>query len=204
MRIALVGATGNIGSRIVAELQWRGGHQITAISRHPKAAADTPALRSVAADLSAPEQLADVLRSHQAVISSIPYAPGYSERIVSVVRASGVKRFIAVGGAGSLEIAPGKLLKDSGQIPAEWMPAVNEATALLELLRRDPGLDWTFFSPAALIGPGQRTGHFRLGTDQLIVAADGKSSISYEDYASALVDELEKPQHLRQRFTIGY
>ncbi|HSO93635.1 MAG TPA: NAD(P)-dependent oxidoreductase, partial [Candidatus Dormibacteraeota bacterium] len=107
-------------------------------------------------------------------------------------------------GAGSLEVAPGKLLKDSGNIPPEWLPAINEATELLKLLRADKQLDWTFFSPAAVIGPGARTGKFRLGGDQLITAPDGKSSISYDDYAIALVDELEKPQHIRQRFTIGY
>ncbi|HEY1724571.1 MAG TPA: NAD(P)-dependent oxidoreductase [Steroidobacteraceae bacterium] len=204
MHVAVVGATGNIGSRIVAELQRRGGHQITAIARHPKSSEQTPAVRWVAGDVTDPQPLSSVLRGHQAVISSIPYAPGYADKILSVVRASGVKRYIAVGGAGSLEIAPGKLLKDSGQIPAEWMPAVNEASALLTLLRQDKTLDWTFFSPAALIGPGPRTGKFRLGTDQLIVGPDGKSSISYDDYVIALVDELEKPQHLRRRFTIGY
>jgi hypothetical protein len=203
MRVALIGATGNIGSRILAELQRRGGHQITAIARHPKSE-QTPELRWVEGDVTDPEPLTQVLRGHQAVISSIPYAPGYAQKVLSVVRASGVKRYIAVGGAGSLEIAPGKLLKDSGQIPAEWMPAVNEASALLTLLRQDKVLDWTFFSPAALIGPGPRTGKYRLGTDQLIVGSDGKSSISYDDYVIALVDELETPQHLRARFTIGY
>jgi uncharacterized protein len=103
-----------------------------------------------------------------------------------------------------LEIAPGKLLKDSGQIPAEWLPVINEAVELLRLLRADKQLDWTFFSPAALIGPGERTGKFRLGGDQLITGPDGKSAISYDDYAIALVDELERPQHVGKRFTIGY
>jgi uncharacterized protein len=95
-------------------------------------------------------------------------------------------------------------LKDSGKIPPEWLPAINEGAELLKLLRIDKLIDWTFFSPAAVIGPGERTGTFRLGGDQLITAADGKSSISYDDYAIALVDELEKPQHIRRRFTIGY
>jgi putative NADH-flavin reductase len=134
----------------------------------------------------------------------VTFLPGSSPKLVEAIRKSGVKRYIAVGGAGSLEVAPGKLLKDSGVIPAEWLPAVNEGTALLKLLQADRQLDWTFFSPAATIGPGQRTGKFRLGGDQLITGTDGKSSISYDDYAIALVDELEKPQHIRRRFTIGY
>ncbi|HEY3731026.1 MAG TPA: NAD(P)-dependent oxidoreductase [Steroidobacteraceae bacterium] len=204
MRVALIGATGNIGSRILAELLRRGGHEITAIARQPSGAGQRSAVRWVSGDVTDPAPLTEVLRGQQAVISSIPYAPGYAHKVLSVVRASGVKRYIAVGGAGSLEIAPGKLLKDSGQIPAEWMPAVNEASALLTLLRQDKALDWTFFSPAALIGPGPRTGKFRLGTDQLVVGSDGKSSISYDDYVIALVDELDNPQHLRARFTIGY
>ena len=131
-------------------------------------------------------------------------SPGSSQKVLEAVRKSAVKRYIAVGGAGSLEVAPGKLLKDTPAIPAEWLPAINEGAELLRLLRLDSQLDWTYFSPAALIGPGERTGHFRLGKDQLVTAADGKSSISYDDYAIALVDELEKPNHIRQRFTIGY
>ena len=101
-------------------------------------------------------------------------------------------------------MAPGKLLKDTGAIPPEWLPPINEGAALLKLLQADRQLDWTFFSPAASIGPGERTGKFRLGGDQLITATDGKSFISYDDYAIALVNELEKPQHIRRRFTIGY
>jgi putative NADH-flavin reductase len=151
-----------------------------------------------------PEALAAVVKGHDAVISSAPFIPGSSPQLLEAVILSGVKRYICVGGAGSLEIAPGKMLKDSGTIPAEWMPAINEGTAMLNLLRANQGLDWTFFSPAALIGPGERTGKFRLGGDQLISDAQGKSAISYDDYAIALVDELENPQHIRGRFTIGY
>jgi uncharacterized protein len=193
MNIALIGATGKIGSKINAELLSR-GHTVTAISRNSP----------VKGDVADPTALAAVLKGHDAIISSVPFTPGTSAQLVDAVSRSGVKRYIAVGGAGSLEIAPGKMLKDSGSIPAEWMPAINEGTALLYLLRANTTLDWTFFSPAALIGPGERTGKFRLGGDQLITAADGKSSISYDDYAIALVDELEKGQHIKKRFTIGY
>ena len=202
MNIAHIGATGKVGGKILEELLRR-GHTITAISRHPKEAA-AARVTFVEGDIAEPDRLAALLKGHDAIISSAPFQPGSSLKVLDSVRKSGVKRYIAVGGAGSLEVAPGKLLKDSGAIPAAWLPAVNEGAELLKLLRADAQLDWTFFSPAAVIGPGERTGKFRLGGDQLITGADGKSTISYDDYAIALVDELEKPQHIRKRFTIGY
>jgi putative NADH-flavin reductase len=203
MKVAHIGATGKVGGKILEELLRR-GHTVTVISRHPERAPASKNLNFSPGDITNPAALAPILRNHDAVISSATFLPGSSPQLVDAVRRSGVKRYIAVGGAGSLEVAPGKLLKDSGKIPPEWLPAVNEGTELLKLLRADKQLDWTFFSPAALIGPGERTGEFRLGGDQLVTTPDGKSSISYDDYAIALVDELEKPQHIRQRFTIGY
>ena len=193
MKIALIGASGKVGSKIRDELVRR-GHAVTAISRNSP----------VKGNVNSPETLAKALHGHDAVVSSVTFFPGSSALLVDAVTRSGVKRYVAVGGAGSLEIAPGRMLKDSGNIPAEWMPAINEGTALLNLLRPNTDLEWTFFSPAALIGPGERTGKFRLGLDQLITDADGKSAISYDDYAIALVDELETPRHVRRRFTIGY
>jgi putative NADH-flavin reductase len=203
MKVAHIGSTGKVCSRILDELVRR-GHTVTAISRNPEKAPRHAGVTAARGDVLDPDGLAAVVRGHEAVISSAPFIPGYSAKVLDAVRKSGVKRYIAVGGAGSLEVAPGKLLKDSPDIPPAWLPAINEGSELLRLLRADSQLDWTFFSPAALIGPGERTGKFRLGKDQLITAADGKSSISYDDYAIALVDELEKPQHIRQRFTIGY
>lgn len=203
MNIAHVGATGKVGSKILGELLRR-GHTVTVIARHPEKAPSNAHIKTAVGDMSDPKALAAVLEGHDAIISSAPFVPGSSAGLLEAVVASGVKRYICVGGAGSLEIAPGKMLKDSGAIPAEWMPAINEGTAMLTLLRANQGLDWTFFSPAALIGPGERTGKFRLGGDQLISDANGKSSISYDDYAIALVDELETPKHIRRRFTIGY
>lgn len=203
MKVAHIGGTGKVGGKILEELLRR-GHTVTVISRHPETA---PASKNVSyspGDITNPAALAPILRNHDAVISSVTFLPGSSPQLLDAVRKSGVKRYIAVGGAGSLEVAPGKLLKDSGKIPPEWLPAINEGAELLRLLRADTQLDWTFFSPAALIGPGERTGEFRLGGDQLVTTPDGKSSISYDDYAIALVDELEKPRHIRQRFTIGY
>lgn len=203
MHIAHIGSTGKVGSKIREELLRR-GHTVTAISRHPDKADLGAGVTTARGDLDAPEPLAAVVRGHDAVVSSATFVPGSSAKLVDAVIRSGVKRWVAVGGAGSLEIAPGKLLKDSGSIPPEWMPAINEGAALLELLRGNQNLDWTYFSPAGVIGPGKRTGIFRLGLEQLVVDAAGKSSISYDDYAIALVDELEAPRHVRRRFTIGY
>ena len=203
MKVAHIGSSGKVGSKIREELLRR-GHTVTAISRNPEKTPADKNVRTAVGDITAPDTLAPLLKGHDAIISSATFLPGSSRLLLDAVLQSGVKRYIAVGGAGSLEIAPGKMLKDSGAIPPEWMPAINEGTALLTLLRATNGLDWTFFSPAALIGPGERTGKFRLGGDQLITAADGKSSISYDDYAIALVDELEKRQHVRKRFTVGY
>ena len=203
MKVALIGATGRIGSKITAELLGR-GHSVTAIVRNPDKAPGHPNVKAVTGDVTDPDSVAALVRGHDAVISSAPFNPGISLKVLETVRKSGVKRYIAVGGAGSLKAADGKLVMDNPQIPAEWLPSIKEGAELLKLLRADQQLDWTFFSPAVQIGPGERTGKFRLGGDEVVATADGKSSISYDDYAIALVDELENPRHVRRRFTIGY
>ena len=203
MKVAVIGGTGRIGTKITAELLQR-GHTVTVIARNPEKAPSEPNLKSVKGDVTDPGSVAGLVRGHDAVISSAPFIPGISAQVLEAVRKSGVKRYIAVGGAGSLKAADGKLVMDNPQIPAEWLPSIKEGAELLKLLRTDSQLDWTFFSPAVFIGPGERTGKFRLGGDDVVAAADGKSSISYDDYAIALVDELEHPKHVRRRFTIGY
>ncbi len=203
MKVALIGATGRIGSKITAELLAR-GHSVTAIVRNPEKAPSEPNLKAVKGDVTEPDRAAAWVRGHDAVISSAPFNPGISVKVLETVRKSGVKRYIAVGGAGSLQAADGKLVMENPQIPAEWLPSIKEGSELLKLLRADSQLDWTFFSPAVMIGPGERTGKFRLGGDDVVATAEGKSSISYDDYAIALVDELEHPRHVRRRFTIGY
>ena len=203
MKVALIGATGRIGSKITTELLGR-GHSVTAIVRNPEKAPSQPNLKALKGDVTEPDSVAALVRGHDAVISSAPFIPGISVNVLEAVRKSGVKRYIAVGGAGSLKAADGKLVMENPQIPAEWLPSIKEGSELLKLLRADQQLDWTFFSPAVQIGPGERTGKFRLGGDEVVAAADGKSSISYDDYAIALVDELETPKHVRRRFTIGY
>jgi len=201
MKVAVVGATGKIGSRVVAELVSR-GHRVTAIARNPASASLNVEPRPVDAfDAAA---LSEALKGHDAIVSAAPFAPGLCPSLVDAVKRSGVKRYIMVGGAGSLEVAPGKMLKDTLTLPDAVRAIIEEGTASLVRLRGESALEWTFFSPAAEIGPGPRTGKFRLGLDTLVTDADGKSRISYDDYAIALVDELEKPQHIRQRFTAAY
>lgn len=203
MNVALIGASGNIGSKITHELVSR-GHTVTAIARNPEKLSASGNVKIVQADASDPAALADVLRGHDAVISAAPFAPGLSESIIAAVKQSGVKRYIMVGGAGSLEVAPGKMLKDTLTLPEPVRKILDEAAANLRRLRGEHELEWTFFSPAAEIGPGERTGKFRLGGDQLVTDANGKSRISYDDYAIALVDELEQGKHIRKRFTVAY
>lgn len=202
MNVALIGATGNVGSRILAELLAR-GHAVTAIARNPAALAGQPGVTVKTGDVHDQPALAALLEGHDAVISSVHFTASDPVKLLEAVRASGVKRYLVVGGAGSLEVAPGVKLIDSPQFPAEYRQEAAAGSAYLDRLRGEAELDWTFLSPSAMIGPGTRTGTFRLGTDQLLVNETG-SSISYEDYAVALVDELETPAHSRKRFTVGY
>jgi len=201
-KVALIGASGNVGSRILKELSDR-GHQVTAIARDPDKIAKLPNCMAVKGDASDPAGLAALLRGHDAVVSSVPFSTSKADLLIGAVRAAGVKRYIVVGGAGSLDVAPGRRLLDQPDFKPEWRPEATAGAAFLDDLRGVTDLDWTFFSPAAYFHAGARTGTFRLGKDNLI-ASDKGSSISFEDYAIALVDELERPQHIRERFTIGY
>jgi uncharacterized protein len=202
MKVALIGATGNAGSRILAELTRR-DHTVTAIVRNPER---VPAQANVIAkkgDVFEQAGLADLLTGHDAVISSIHFTASDPRKLIEAVRASGVRRYLVVGGAGSLEVAPGLNLINAPNFPEEYRPEAAAGGVFLDLLRQEKELDWTFLSPSALFVPGERTGKFRLGKDQLLTNEQG-SSISFEDLAVALVDELEEPSHSRQRFTVGY
>jgi uncharacterized protein len=203
MKVALIGASGNIGTKIAAELASR-GHAVTALGRNAEKLPEGRGITPRALDATDVAASAAALRGHDAVISSAPFAPGLSPAIIAAVKQSGVKRYIMVGGAGSLEVAPGKMLKDTLTLPDAVRAILEEASENLKRLRGETELDWTFFSPAAEIGPGARTGTFRLGGDQLVTDAEGKSRISYDDYAIALVDELEQGAHIKKRFTIAY
>jgi putative NADH-flavin reductase len=212
MNIVLIGASGFIGSALTREALAR-GHKVTALVGHPEKLPAQPNLSAVAADVMDVNKLTAQLAGADAVISAFSghaqsdilayYVKGIGS-IVAATREARVPRLLVVGGAGSLEVAPGVLLIDSPDFPPQYKASAQGAQQALNLLRGDTALNWTMLSPPAIIAPGQRTGVFRSGLDQLIARDDGSSTISVEDYAVAMIDELEKPVHLRRRFTVGY
>jgi putative NADH-flavin reductase len=202
MKIALIGASGNVGSRIAAELSSR-GHEITAIARNAAKISALPGVKPTAVDIANTEALVPILTGHAAVISSVHFVDSDPDQLIRAVKAAGVPRYLVVGGAGSLQVAPGKLLVDSPDFPKEYEKETRAGCVFLDGLRAAEDLNWTFLSPSALFTAGERTGNFRLGKDTLLINGKG-SSISFEDYAIALADEVEKPKHPRQRFTVGY
>jgi uncharacterized protein len=202
MKVALIGASGNGGSRLLAELSRR-GHQVTAIARNPEKIVKAPGVTVKPGDIFEKSRLVQLLKGHDAVISAVHFTASDPKLLIEAVKEAGVKRYFVVGGAGSLEVAPGVKLVDTPQFPAAYKAEATKGGEFLDLLRKDKELDWTFLSPSAVIAPGERTGKFRLGKDQLLTYDKG-SNISWEDYAIAAVDELEKPAHIRERFTVGY
>ena len=210
MKVALYGATGNSGSRILKELVSR-GHQVIAIVRNPaKLPQPAPGVVIKQDDLSDSKKIAAAINGAEAVISA--YAPpqddvdaivGVTQRQVEALNHGSKVRLIVVGGAGGLNVAPGVTLIDSGYLPEPVLPIAKAHSKALNVLRAST-IDWTYLAPAAYFEPGTRTGKFRLGTDELIANEQKESRISMEDYAIALVDELEKPKHRRERFSIGY
>ena len=203
-KIAILGITGNAGSRIANELLSR-GHSVTGIARDPSKAQARAGLTLVAADATQAATLAPLLQGHDVVVSATRFVGGIdAATLVAAARQAGVPRIAVVGGAGSLEVAPGVALIDTPQFPDAYKAEAGAGRVFLQALRGEKDLDWTFLSPSALFAPGERTGKFRLGGDQLLVDAQGNSHISMEDFAIALADEIERPQHARQRFTVGY
>jgi putative NADH-flavin reductase len=206
MKISVIGANGMIGQRIVKEALSR-GHEVTAIARDPTKLQDAgiPVVKADATDaegIAAAIQGQDVLVSSYGTRSDPSEYVKVAEALVKATKQAGV-RLIVVGGAGSLEVAPGVQLVDTPEFPAAWKSLAMGHRDGLEVVRKSDA-DWTYLSPAALIEPGERTGKFRLGGDQLVVDGDGNSKISAEDYAVALVDEIENPKHRGQRFTLAY
>ena len=203
MKIAVIGASGNAGSRISAELARR-GHSVTAIARHPEKIASGANVTPTRGDVMDQAGLARLLAGHDAAISSVHFLASDPAKLIGAAKESKVGRYLVVGGAGSLEVAPGVRLVTTPGFPVAYKAEAEKGAAFLDLLRAEKELNWTFLSPSALFVAGERTGKFRLGTDQLLTASDGKSSISFEDFAVALADEIERPAHIRQRFTVGY
>ncbi|MES2943498.1 MAG: NAD(P)-dependent oxidoreductase [Pseudomonadota bacterium] len=213
MNIALIGATGFVGTPVLAELLAR-GHKVTVLARNPAKIAAQPGLSVVAADALDAAQIASAAAGHDAVISA--YNPGWSEpqihdlhlqasrAIVEGVKNSGVKRLLVVGGAGSLYVAPGVQLVDTPPFPAEYKQGALAARQALNELKTETTLDWTFVSPPIALAPGERSGNYRLGGDELMAGkGDQPAGISVADLAVAIVDEIEAPKHLQKRFTVA-
>ncbi|MBD9485551.1 NAD(P)-dependent oxidoreductase [Pseudomonas sp. PDM14] len=213
MKLALIGATGFVGSALLEEALNR-GHQVTALVRHPEKLQPHPALQARKVDVQDSATLAAALAGHDAVLSA--YNPGWGEAdireqflrgsasIVAASKQAGVPRLLVVGGAGSLYVAPGLQLIDTPHFPAEYKEGAEGARQALAALRDEQTLQWTFLSPAALLEPGPRTGQFRIGGEQLLMNGEEPARISVADLAVALLDETEQPQHIRQRFTVAY
>lgn len=212
MKIAIFGAGGNIGSRIVDEALSR-GHDVTALVRHPENYTKTHEHLYVAkSDIVNSQDVESGVFDHNAVVSAYNFTKGAAPSSIAEVaipllnglKQAGVKRLIIVGGAGSLEVAPGLQLVDTPDFPAEFKDAALAHRDALKVYQKEKELDWTYISPSAYIEPGQRTGIFKIGKDQLITDENGQSHISMEDFAVAIVDELENPKYVRERFTVGY
>jgi putative NADH-flavin reductase len=217
MKVAIIGATGFVGTALVNELINR-HHQVIAIARHPeKLSIKSPLIHPVAADVFDVQQVASAVKGADAVVSA--YNPGWtnphiyeeflqgSRTIQAGVKQAGVKRLIIIGGAGSLEIKPGLQLIDTPQFPAEYKAGASGARDYLNEIRKENDLDWTFFSPAILMNhdtAGVRRGHYRLGLDNPVFDEKGQSILSVEDLALVIVDELEQSKHVKKRFTAAY
>ena len=218
MKIALIGGTGFVGKAVLEELLGR-GHTVTALARDPAKYAPRDGVTAVLADVTSGAQVERAVAGHDAVISA--YNPGWTapalyddfmagtRGVLAGVKAAGVKRLLVVGGAGSLFVAPGVQLMDTPEfkelVPASILPGVRAARDALTLIQGEAALDWTFLSPAAALVPGERTGRFRIGADDVLMTVDGQpAGISVADLAVAIVDEIETPAHIRRRFTVAY
>jgi putative NADH-flavin reductase len=216
MKIVVFGATGNIGQRIVKEAVSR-GHQVIGVVRDPAAVTTPdPRVELRRGDATDARSVAALAPGADAVVSAIsprPNARGLpapslaaaARALMAGVREAATSRLVVVGGAGSLEVAPGKALMDQPGFPEAYKAEAREGREALAVFRAEgSGLDWTYLSPAAEIGPGTRTGRYRTTGDQFLADASGKSFITFEDYAVALLDELERPAHVGRRFGVAY
>lgn len=212
MRITLFGATGNVGSRVLTEAVSR-GHEITAVLRDPARLSEPPAnvvLRQ--GDAGKAEDVVDASQGQDLVISATRPAPGREDELLSMTRAlltgagrSGT-RLLLVGGAGSLRVPESDrtAVEDPDYVPEAWQAIARACVAQLGLCLADTRADWSYLSPPALLVPGERTGRYQLGRDELLLDEEGRSIISMEDFAMALLDEAEQPRHRRMRFTVAW
>ena len=212
MKIAIIGASGYVGSAVLKEAASR-GHDVTALVSSPEKVPRLDKVVAVKADVQAQDELLGKLKGHDAVISAFSghaqsdilgyYLSGMAS-IIAASKDAGVARLLVEGGAGGLEVAPGVQLIDTPQFPDQWKATAEGARQALGLLREEQSLNWTVLAPSAHLDPGKRTGTFRLGKDALLIDEAGHNHISLEDYAVAMIDELEHAAHSRMRFTVGY
>jgi len=203
MKIAIIGATGRVGTRLIDEALRR-GHEVTAIARHASRIDARPKLTTRDVNATDSAALANAIAGQDVVISTARFVQLSAEQVISAMRQAGVGRLLVVGGAGSLYVAPGVQLVDTPGFPEAYKTEALAGRDFLNALRGEKQIDWTFISPSALFEPGERTGKYRAGEESLLTDAAGKSWISMEDFAIAMLDETEKPAHSRQRFTVGY
>jgi len=202
-KIAIIGATGRAGSQLLEEALRR-GHSVIAIARHTDTLAARPGVTVKQVDALDAAALQQAVSGSDVVISAAHFATLPAASVIDPVKKAGVKRLLVVGGAGSLLLPDGSRVIDSPGFPAEYKAEASAGAEFLAALRQEQELDWTFLSPSAEFVEGERTGKFRLGKDHLLIGADGKSWITFADFAIALLDEVEHPAHSRQRFTVGY
>ncbi len=209
MNVVVYGATGNSGSEIVKELVRR-GHKVTGVARHVEKLKDQPGVTAKTDHLSNVDAIAAVIKGADVVVSA--YQPpadntdalvDVTKRQIEAVKKAGGPRLVVVGGAGQLEVAPGVTVIKSGHLPQEYMPIALSHEKAAQVLKGSD-INWTYIAPAAFFIPGERTGKYRTGTNNLVMDGKGESKITFADYAIALVDEMEKPKHERALFSVGY
>ncbi|MFP3995362.1 NAD(P)-dependent oxidoreductase [Pseudomonas capeferrum] len=202
-KIAIIGATGRAGSQLLEEALRR-GHSVVAIARDPSRLQGRDGVTVKALDVKDSVALQAAVAGMDAVLSAAHFATLDAHAIIEPVKRAGVRRLLVVGGAGSLLLPSGHRVIDSPDFPEAYKAEASAGVRFLEVLRQEQNLDWTFLSPSAEFVEGERSGHYTLGKDHLLIGADGKSWITFADYAIAMLDELEKPAHSRARFTVGY
>ncbi len=202
-KIAIIGATGRAGSQLLEEALRR-GHSVVAIARDPSPLQGRAGVTVQALDANDSAALEQAVTGVDAVLSAVHFSTVQAQAIIEPVKRAGVERLLVVGGAGSLLLPSGQRVIDSPDFPEAYKAEANAGGRFLEVLRQEQALDWTFLSPSAEFVEGERRGHYTLGKDHLLIGADGKSWITFADFAIAMLDELEKPAHSRQRFTVGY
>ena len=202
-KIAIIGATGRAGSQLLEEALRR-GHSVTAIARDTTKVGQREGVISRNVDVLDANALQAAVAGHDVVISAAHFATIPAGAVIGPVKNAGVKRLLVVGGAGSLLLPDGTRVIDSKGFPEAYKAEASAGALFLEKLRQEKDLDWTFVSPSAEFVEGERTGKFRIGQDDLLVSSEGRSWITFADYAIAMLDEVESPKHSRQRFTVGY